>query len=169
MNLSDMAHPPSLAARPANAMLGALLTSGTGATPDPIAYLKKRLRMHHTIEEHERAQALVASVLGAIDHADADAFLSALTDDCEFRFASTPPIRGHDAVRALLEGLFAATDAIEHDCTDVWSVEGHLVARGNATYRFRDGTVKHVPFCDVWRLADDGAISRYEIYCDMNV
>lgn len=125
--------------------------------------------MHHTIEQLERAQTLVASVLGAIDHADADAFLAALTNECEFRFASTPPIHGREAVRGVLEGLFAATDAIEHDCTDVWTVEGHIIARGMVTYRFKDGTVKHVPFCDVWHMTDDGAISRYEIYCDMNV
>jgi ketosteroid isomerase-like protein len=164
-----MMHPPSPTIGSAGAALPLPVSAGTGATPDPIAYLRTRLRMHHAIEQNERAQTLVASVLGAIDRRDTVDFLAALTDDCEFRFASSPPVHGRDAIRGTLESLFAATHAIEHDCANVWSMDGHIVARGEATYRFNDGTVKRVPFCDVWRLDDEGAISRYEIYCDMNV
>lgn len=143
--------------------------SGTGAVEDFITYLRGRLRMHHDIAAHEHARRLVADVLGAIDRANPEDFLVALDEACEFRFASTPALHGRAAIDAMLRGLLTTTESIEHHCDDVWSADGHVIVRGTVDYRFKDGSRKHVPFCDVWRLNADGKIARYDIYCDMNV
>ena len=142
---------------------------GTGAVENFIAYLKGRLKMHHDMAATERHERLVAEVLGAIDRADSEAFLAALDEDCEFRFASSPALHGRAAIGAMLGELLAATDSIAHHCQDVWPAPGHVVVRGTVDYLFKDGTAKTVPFCDVWRLNEAGRIARYDIYCDMNV
>lgn len=161
--------PPDTAANAAQPDDERAMPMGTGAVADFITYLRERLRMHQDIAANEKAGRLVADVLGAIDRASPEDFLAALEEDCEFRFASTPAVHGHAAIDAMVRGLLSTTESIEHHCENVWSTDGHVIARGVVEYRFKDGSIKKVPFCDVWRLGPQGKIARYEIYCDMNV
>ena len=124
--------------------------------------------MHRRISEVDEATRYVSSVLSTIDRGSADEFLSYLDEECEFRFGSSPPLHGKDRIRAALLDLFSATDAVEHTWTDVWPAYGHIIIRGVARYVFKGGVEKIVPYCDVWRIGDDGKIDRYEIFCDMN-
>ena len=141
---------------------------GSGAIENALTYLHLRIQMHRKIATIDEATRMVSSVLSAVDRASPDEFLAFLASECEFRFATNPPIRGGVGIRAALLELFAATDAIEHTWTDVWPIGAHIIVRGTARYVFKAGGEKTVPYCEVWRLDDDGKINQYEIYCDMN-
>ena len=44
-------------------------------------------------------------LFNAIDSTDVDGFMKWLSDDCSFTYASQDPVRGHEAVRAMVDGL----------------------------------------------------------------
>lgn len=102
----------------------------------------------------------------AIDTADVDGFMRWLADDCSFTYASQPPVRGADAVRAMVGGFLKSFAAVEHRVDMTWESDGAAITEGTVTYTTDDGGSTTLPFCNVMHLADDGRIRDYRIYID---
>jgi sulfide dehydrogenase cytochrome subunit len=83
----------------------------------------------------------------SIDSMDTEGFLGFIAPDGEFRFGSSPPVQGHDGIRAAVEGFFSSFAAL-------------------VTYTRHDGSRITLPFCNVFET-EDGLISLYRIYIDV--
>jgi limonene-1,2-epoxide hydrolase len=102
----------------------------------------------------------------AIDTSDVDGFMTWLADDCSFTYASQDPVRGPDAVRAMVDGFFKSFAAIEHQVDANWESDGTAITEGSVTYTTDEGRSTTIPFCNVFHLAEDGRIRDYRVYID---
>jgi ketosteroid isomerase-like protein len=102
----------------------------------------------------------------SIDAMDTEGFLGFIAPDGEFRFASTPPVRGRAAIRAAVENFFSSFAALRHELQRVVAEGNTVVCEGEVTYTRHDGSVITLPFCNVFET-DDGLISLYRIYIDV--
>jgi ketosteroid isomerase-like protein len=91
----------------------------------------------------------------SIDSMDTEGFLGFIAPDGEFRFGSSPPVQGHDGIRAAVEGFFSSFAALSHE-----------LQRTVVTYTRHDGSRITLPFCNVFET-EDGLISLYRIYIDV--
>ncbi|HSN54441.1 MAG TPA: nuclear transport factor 2 family protein [Candidatus Sulfomarinibacteraceae bacterium] len=107
-----------------------------------------------------------AGLFAAIDAADVDAFMGWLTQDCSFVYGSSEPVRGADAVRALVAGFLASFRRVTHRVDSSWEADDAGVTEGLVTYITADGREVTLPFCNVFHLAADGRIRDYRIYID---
>lgn len=105
-------------------------------------------------------------LFASIDAKDSDAFLAFLTRDATFRFGSAPEVRGHDAIRAGVDGFFTTIAGSRHALKNVLGDDGTLVCEGEVTYRRHDGSELTLPFTNVFGL-DGKLISHYKIYIDI--
>lgn len=102
----------------------------------------------------------------AIDNKDAQRFARFMTRDAEFRFGSSPAVRGRDAIESAVAQFFATIDGLSHRIARTWRDESSLACEGEVCYRRLDGREVLVPFVDVFRFEDD-LISSYRIYVDI--
>jgi len=114
----------------------------------------------------DRNDQLLKTLFERIDAMDTDGVLAFLAPDARFRFASSPEIRGHDAIREAFEGVYAAIAGVRHELLGSWRGDGSLVVEGLTTYTRHDGSAVTVPFCDVFDF-ENGLISGYRIYADL--
>ena len=102
----------------------------------------------------------------SIDAMDTEGFLGFIAPGAEFRFGSTPPVQGHDAIRAAVEGFFSSFAALSHKLQRLVADGDTVVCEGEVTYTRRDGSEITLPFCNVFET-DDGLISLYRLYIDV--
>ena len=102
----------------------------------------------------------------SIDAMNTEGFLGFIAPDAEFRFGSTPPVKGHDGIRAAVEGFFSSFAALSHNLQRVVADDNGVVCEGEVTYTRHDGSDITLPFCNVFEV-DDGLISLYRIYIDV--
>jgi limonene-1,2-epoxide hydrolase len=102
----------------------------------------------------------------SIDAMDTEGFLGFIAPDAEFRFGSTPPVKGHDGIRAAVKGFFSSFAALSHNLQRVVADDNGVVCEGEVTYTRHDGSNITLPFCNVFEV-DDGLISLYRIYIDV--
>ena len=102
----------------------------------------------------------------SIDTMDTEGFLAFIAPDGEFRFGSTPPVRGHAAIRAAVENFFSSFAALRHELQRVIAEGNTVVCEGEVTYTRHDSSVITLPFCNVFET-NDGLISLYRIYIDV--
>jgi len=106
-------------------------------------------------------------VFAAIDARDGAGFVSYLTENAVFRFGSTPPVQGRDAIQAAVEGFFTTIAGCSHDISNTLSKDDTLVCEGTVTYARHDGSKITLPFVDVFEYEAD-LIAHYKIYIDIN-
>jgi len=102
----------------------------------------------------------------SIDAMDTEGFLAFIAPEGEFRFGSTPPVRGRDAIRAAVGSFFSSFAALRHDLQRLVVEDNTVVCEGEVTYTRHDGSVITLPFCNVFET-DDGLISLYRVYIDV--
>jgi ketosteroid isomerase-like protein len=102
----------------------------------------------------------------SIDAMDTEGFLGFIAPGGEFRFGSTPPVRGRAAIRAAVENFFSSFAALRHEPQRVIAEGNTVVCEGEVTNTRRDGSVITLPFCNVFE-PEDGLISLYRIYIDV--
>jgi ketosteroid isomerase-like protein len=104
-------------------------------------------------------------LFAAIDARDANAFVSMLAENGEFRFGNAPAIVGRAAIRDVVAGFFAAIGGCSHRLLQSWTAADSAVCQGEVTYTRHDGTAVTIPFVNVFQLRD-GRIAKYQIYID---
>ena len=102
----------------------------------------------------------------SIDAMDTEGFLGFIAPDAEFRFGSSPPVRGHEAIRAAVEGFFSSFAALSHKPQRLVADGDAVVCEGEVTYTRHDGSRITLPFCNVFEI-DNGLIALYRVYIDV--
>jgi ketosteroid isomerase-like protein len=110
-------------------------------------------------------QAWWQHLFAAIDARDSSAFLTFLTPDAQFRFGNAPTMIGSEAIRAAVEGFFAAIAACQHRVLKTWNGTAAIACEGTVTYTRHDGSTVSVPFANVFELRG-AKIAAYRIYID---
>jgi uncharacterized protein (TIGR02246 family) len=111
------------------------------------------------------ARDLIDRIVRADESLDAAAFVEVLAPDAAFRFAGGPAIVGREAVRAMVEGLFARLATLKHTILTSWEGEDTLVYEGEVHYTFHDGGSLTLPYANVLRTGPAG-VHDYRIYLD---
>ena len=109
----------------------------------------------------------IGGLFAAIDANDGAAFVAYLTEDAVFRFGSTPPVRGRDAIQAAVEGFFSTIAGCSHSINNTLRQDGTLVCEGVVTYERHDGSKVALPFTDVFEY-ESSLIAHYKIYMDVS-
>ena len=105
-------------------------------------------------------------LFASIDTMDTERFLSFIDPSATFRFGSSAPVTGHEAIRAAVEGFFASFTALRHDLQRTVT-EGNVVAcEGEVTYTRHDTSMITLPFANIFETSG-GRISLYRIYIDI--
>lgn len=104
-------------------------------------------------------------LLAAIDAQDAGKFASFLTEDVVFRYGSSAPVRGRQAVQDYVAGFFGSLDSLSHRLLAEWESGGAVICEGEATYTLPGGKEVTVPFVNVLGM-EDSKIKEYKIYVD---
>ncbi len=102
----------------------------------------------------------------SIDAMDTERFLGFIAPDAQFRFGSTPAVRGHAGIRAAVEDFFSSIAALSHELQRLVAEGDSAVCEGEVTYTRHDGSTITLPFCNVFEVKD-GLISLYRIYIDV--
>ena len=110
-------------------------------------------------------QARLKDLFAAIDARDTERFLDFLTDEGYFRFGSTPPAQGKEAIRAAVGGFFSSIAGCRHSVARVIAEGDVLICEGEVTYTRHDSSEITLPFANVLDL-DGELISSYKIYAD---
>ena len=105
-------------------------------------------------------------LFASIDAMDTESFLSFLAEDCVFRFGSSPPVTGRDAIGNTVNDFFSMFAALHHDLHRVVAGDSGIACEGEVAYTRHDGKRVTVPFCNIFEV-DAGLISLYRIYIDM--
>ena len=109
--------------------------------------------------------AWATELFAAVDSKDVARFMAFLEPDAQFRFGSNPAAVGTDAIRAAVEGFFAAIKALSHQVDHVWAHPGHVICEGIVTYTHHDGRSVSMPFCNVLGMRD-ARVKDYLVYID---
>lgn len=110
-------------------------------------------------------QAWWQTLFAAIDRKDVPGFLSFLTPDAEFRFASAPSVYGHEAIGAVVRGFWGAIGGSRHRLVRSWEDAETAACEGEVTYTRKDGSTLMVPFVNVFYMRG-GKVARYLIHID---
>ncbi len=106
-----------------------------------------------------------ANLFASIDAKDAKLFLSFLDPDARFRYGNGAPAVGTEAIRAAVDGFFAAVKALSHDLHHVWAQGDHVICEGIVTYTRHDGRIVGIPFCNVLGMRGE-RVRDYRVYID---
>jgi len=101
----------------------------------------------------------------AVDSNDTERFLGFLTAEASFRFGSSPPAQGREAIRAAVDGFFSTIGGCRHVLARTVAEEGVIICEGDVTYTRHDASEITLPFANVFELEGE-LISCYKIYAD---
>lgn len=107
----------------------------------------------------------LSELLAAIDAQDAGEFASFLTEDVVFRYGSSAPVRGRQAVQDYVAGFFGSLDSLSHRLLAEWESGDAVICEGEATYTLPGGKDVTVPFVNVLGM-ENNKIKEYKIYVD---
>ena len=107
----------------------------------------------------------LSELLAAIDAQDAGKFASYLTEDVVFRYGSSPPVHGRQAVQDYVADFFGTLDSLRHQLFAEWRNGDALICEGEVTYTLPGGKAVTVPFVNVFGM-QNSKIKDYKIYID---
>ena len=105
-------------------------------------------------------------LFASIDAMDTERFLSFIDTKATFRFGSSPPVTGHDAIRAAVESFFSSFAALKHKLLRLVADDNVVACEGEVTYTRHDASTITLPFVNIFEV-NDGLISLYRIYIDI--
>ncbi len=109
---------------------------------------------------------VVNAMFAADARKDIAAVLAVLHPEVHFRFGSAPPIRGHAAVRALIEPLFAQVASIEHRLRHIWVDGARIAVAAEVTFARNDGRNVTLPYVNTLVLDEAAVATEYLIHID---
>ena len=105
-----------------------------------------------------------ANWLAAWTAKDTGKLLTFYAPQTTYKDAQVPAgITGHDALKAYLDGLFAATPPMEYVPDAVWPIAGGFCGRWNCTMSLPDGSKRQLRGFDLVLLEGD-QITYNEVY-----
>jgi ketosteroid isomerase-like protein len=107
----------------------------------------------------------IEDLLASIDRMDADKFVSYLTDDAQFRYGSTPPVVGREAIRKHVGQFFGMFKELRHQLLGTWTHPDAVFVQGEVTYVKHDGSALTLPFVNCFKIRGE-KIHEYLIYVD---
>jgi limonene-1,2-epoxide hydrolase len=111
------------------------------------------------------ALQVVQQFVEAIERRDLDAAFALLHPDCEYDNVPIGPVRGHEAIRAILEPMVARSDEIQWPISR--AAESGSVVFNERVDRFRSGDRwLEIPVAGVWEV-HDGLITLWRDYFDL--
>lgn len=111
--------------------------------------------------------AWIDDLFTAIDAADAERFVSFLTEDATFRMGNAPAVHGREAIGAAVTGFWESIRSSSHEIEEVWTTPEGVLVRGIVSYTRLDGGGLTVPFANVFHLTN-GKIRDYLVYADLS-
>jgi ketosteroid isomerase-like protein len=102
-----------------------------------------------------------------VDAGRVDDYVADFADDVELRFASLPPVRGREAVRAALAGGHDR-HAMRHEFVSVWQAGATTIAEFSVTYTYPHGESRTTPVVTILE-GEPGAIASIRIFLDLTV
>ena len=107
----------------------------------------------------------LSELFAAIDAQDAGKFASFLSEDVVFRYGSSAPVRGRQAVQDYVAGFFGSLDSLSHRLLAEWESGDVVICEGEVTYTLPGGKDVTVPFVIVLGM-ENNKIKGYKIYVD---
>ena len=102
--------------------------------------------------------------LAAWSAKDTAALLRFYSDDTTYKDAQVPQgLTGHAALKAYLDGLFAATPPMEYVPNEVWKIDGGYCGRWDCAMQLPDGSKQTLRGFDLV-LLDGDRITYNEVY-----
>ena len=107
------------------------------------------------------------SLFAAIDGKDTARFVAHLAPDATFQFGNLPPVRGSEAIAAMVGGFFQAIGGLRHARLEHWTSGKTVICHGTVTYRRLDGGEVSMPFANIMKRDGERA-TDYRIYADVS-
>jgi ketosteroid isomerase-like protein len=108
----------------------------------------------------------VLSMFTATDSNDADKFVAHLTPDVTYHSANAKTLVCREAVKNQVLDFWPKMDGVIHHILNTFEVGDTVIVQFDMEYRRKDGTVVHIPCCDVLTFRGD-LVSDFRIYIDI--
>lgn len=118
--------------------------------------------MKNTVARRDLLDELFAS----IDAMDTASFLTKLTPNAEFRFATEPPVRNRISIGEAVNAFYSTIAGLHHELTNTIADDRTVACEGIVTYTRHDKTTVTLPFVNIFEF-DDDLIDAYRIYIDI--
>jgi ketosteroid isomerase-like protein len=112
-------------------------------------------------------QEWAEALFGLLDRFDADAVAARMASDGVLISVNNDPVVGRDGVRDAVHSFEQAVASIRHEVLRAWRTDDTVITELRVTYVRNDGRKVVLPCANIFDLADDGLISRYQIFMDM--
>lgn len=106
-------------------------------------------------------------LFAAIDHKDADGFVSFLTEDACFRFGNAPAICNKKDIRNAVSLFLSGIKDLRHRILGIWEQDNIVICEGEVAYTRHDGSELTFPFVDIFRMNGE-LIADYRIFMDIS-
>jgi limonene-1,2-epoxide hydrolase len=99
--------------------------------------------------------------------AEIEAALDLLSDDCFYHNIPLDPVEGLDNIRATVQGFSAGVDKVEFETLHI-AANGNVVLTERIDSFFFPGNTIALPVMGTFEVNDDGKITHWRDYFDMN-
>jgi limonene-1,2-epoxide hydrolase len=96
-----------------------------------------------------------------------DAALGLLSDDCFYHNIPLDPVEGIEAIRATIDGFSAGVEKVEFETHHI-AANGNVVLTERTDSFFFPGNTIALPVMGTFEVNDDGKITHWRDYFDMN-
>jgi hypothetical protein len=104
-------------------------------------------------------------LVSSIDGMDADKFASFMTKDGRFRYGSSEPVVGTEAIRAYVDQFFGMFKALRHELLGTWTYPDAVFVQGTVTYTSHEGAETTLPFVNCLKMRGT-KVHEYLVYID---
>jgi ketosteroid isomerase-like protein len=115
----------------------------------------------------ENAQDWTRGVFALVDAGDADRLVERMTPDAVLRFGNADPIVGRSDIHRTSTEFYNSLASLSHEVVNAWRNGDMVFAELLVSYVRHDGGALTLPCANVFELAEDGLIARYQIYMDV--
>jgi limonene-1,2-epoxide hydrolase len=112
--------------------------------------------------------AVVRAFCDAVAAGDLDPVVAFFTDDAVYHNIPLDPVVGPAAIRATLEGFTVAVESLEFQILNLSAAGRTVLTERVDVFRFPGGHEIGLPVMGAFDITDDGRISGWRDYFDMN-
>jgi len=116
---------------------------------------------------HQDPVGIVRSFCDAWSAGDLDALVAYFTDDAVYHNIPIDPVTGKDMIKTTIAGFTAGVDKIEFRVHNI-AADGNVVMTERTDVFFAGAKTIELPVMGTFEVTDDGKISAWRDYFDMN-